>query len=179
MREKGLAAGGFLFSTDKDYKEAKEELESVNFLRSKTDITNPRAALKLYNKLIENRTFHTVIGYAFLKDLQDIILNSGIAKAEDLDGIYIPDQINTETNTKALENYKFLSEKQKVRIRNSKIVNFFLVFTILAMILIAIYTDKTMYAEFENKIVDRYSAWEADLNSREEDLIAREEALEQ
>lgn len=180
MREKGLVTVGYLFSTNKDYSDANEEQESINLLRSKADLSNPRTALKLYNKLIENRTFHTIVGFTFLKELQVTILNSGIVKAEDLDGIYVPPQIdNNEVDTLTLEKYKLLADTQKVRIRNSRIINLFLVITILFMIIIAIYTDKTMYTDFENKVIDRYSTWEDELNNREQDLIKREEALEQ
>ncbi len=180
MREKGRITGGYLFSSDKDYSDANEEQESIHILRAKTDLSNPRTALKLYNKLVENRTFHTVIGFVFLKELQDTILNSGIVKAEELDGIYIPAQAgNNEVNASVLEKYKLLTERQKVRGRNSRIINLFLVFTIFIMIMIALYTDKTKYAELENKVIDRYSVWEEELNNREQRLMKREEALEQ
>ncbi|MGB8453340.1 MAG: hypothetical protein WCD89_13545 [Anaerocolumna sp.] len=180
MNEKGLVVGGYLFSTNKDYNDAEEEQESIHFLCSKTDLSNPVTALKLYNKLIENRTFHTVVAFAFLKELQETILNSGIVKAEDLEGIYIPAQIdNNEVDILTFEKYKLQAERQKVRIRNSRIINIFLVFTILAMIIIAIYSDKTMYTNFENKVIDRYSSWEDELNNREQDLTKREEALGQ
>jgi hypothetical protein len=180
MREEELVTGGYLFSTSKDYSDASQEQESVNILRAKADLSNPRTALKVYNKLTENRTFKTVVGLAFLKELQNTILNSGIAKEEDLDVIYIPAGIKSdEVNVQKLEEYKLLSEKQKARITKSRIINVFLVLTILAMIIIAVYTDKTMYAEFENKVIDHYSSWENELNNREEALLKREEALKQ
>ncbi len=179
MKAEGLVTGGYLFSTNKDFSDANEEQESINFLRSKTDLSNPRTVLKLYNKLIENRTFHTLIGYTFLKELRDGILTSGIVKAEDLGEIYVSAQINNnEVNSVTFEHYKHLTERQQVRIRNSRIINLFLVITILAMIIIAIYTDRTLYSDFENKVIDHYSDWEEELNNREQDLIKREEALE-
>lgn len=178
MREEELVTGGYMFSTNKDYSDASQEQESVNILRAKADLSNPRTALKVYNKLVENRTFTTVVGFAFLKELQNTILNSGIVKVEDIDGIYVPAQTKCdETDVQKLEEYKLLSEKQKVRITKTRIINSFLVVTILAMIVIAVYTDKTMYAEIENKVIDHYSSWENDLSNREEALIEREDAL--
>ncbi len=178
MREKGLIIGGYLFGTNKDYNEAREEYESIHFLRSKADLTDARSALKLYIKLVENRTFHTIIGYTFLKELQGTILNSGIVKEEDIDGIYIPAQDAYDADILSLEKYKLLIEKQKYRIRKTRIINIFLLITILGMLIIAIFTDKSVYADFENKIVNRYSTWEEDLNNREQELIQREEALD-
>ncbi|WMJ87717.1 hypothetical protein [Anaerocolumna sp. MB42-C2] len=178
MREKGLIIGGYLFSNNKDYNSAKEEYESIHILRSKADLTDPGTVLKLYNKLIENRTFHTIIGYTFLKELQVVVLSSGIVKEEDIDGIYIPVQNANNIDISDFEKYKQLTEKQKNLIRNKRIINIFLLITILGMLIIAIYTNKSVYADFENKIINRYSAWEEELNNREEDLIQREEALE-
>jgi hypothetical protein len=45
------------------------------------------------------------------------------------------------------------------------------------MIAIAIYSDKTVFTDYKNAIINQYAAWEEDLNSREEDLNSREEDL--
>lgn len=180
MSKEELVTGGYLFSTNADYRDAKEEEESINFLRSKANLDNPKTALKLYHKLVEDRTFHTVVGFSFLKELQNTVLTAGIVKAEKLEEIYIPAQ-NTEHKMDAenLEEYKFLAEKQKKRIRNVRIINFFLTITVVIMLILALYTDRTMYADFENKVIDRYSSWEDNLNKREQALDKREEALNQ
>jgi predicted nucleic acid-binding Zn ribbon protein len=179
LREKGLVVSGFLFSTNKDYNDAKEEQEAIDYLREKSDLSNARTALKVYNKLTENRTFHTPVGYSFLKELQDIIIKSGIVKPEDLDGIYIPGRsnANNEVNMLQAEQYKVLAEKEHNRNRNSRIINIFLVGIILVMMVLAIYTDKTVFSNFENSIIDKYAGWEEELSQREQALKESEEKL--
>jgi len=180
MSEKGLLIGGFLFSTNKEYSDAKQEQETIEYLKANSDLSKPKTVLKLYSKLTENRTFHTPIGYLFLKELQEIILNAGIVKLEELESIYIPTQNlseNEELNNLSLHHYKQIAEKAHIQNRNSRIINIFLAFIIIVMIAIAIYSDKSVYTDFENKVIDKYASWEEELNNREQDLNNREKLL--
>ena len=174
MREKGLVVNGFLFSTNKDYNQAKEELEAIDYIRTNTDLANSGTVLKLYNKLTENRTFHTPVGYTFLKELQGTIIRTGLVKPADLEGIYIPGKgsDNNEVAILKAEQYKVMAERAQIKNRNSRIINIFLVVIIIAMIIIAINTDKSVFTNFENNIIDKYSVWE-------EELIERERVLEE
>ncbi len=179
MREKGLVVNGFLFSTNKEYNQAKEELEAIEYIKKNTDLANSGIVLKLYNKLTENRTFHTPVGYTFLKELQGTILRSGIVKPENLEGIYIPGKSsdNNEVAILKAEQYKVMAEREHTKNRNSRIINIFLVFIIMIMIIIAINTDRTKFTNFENNIIDKYSSWEEDLKERERVLNELEDRL--
>lgn len=182
MREKGLVVNGFLFSTNKEYTQAVEEFEATEYIKANTDLSNPRTVLKLYNKFIENRTFHTPIGYTFLKELQNIIMESKLVKTEDIEGIYISNLIKTSGDNEyeklSIENYKQQTQIVRVKNRNLKIVNVFLVITIIIMIVMAIYNDKTLFAEYKNEIIDKYASWEEKLKTWEEELKSWEEDLE-
>ena len=173
LREKGLVVDGFLFSTNKEYNNAIEEQEAVAYFKSNSDLSKSRAALKLYSKLTENRTFHTPVGYTFLKELQDFILKSGIVKSDQLEGIYIPSPGSAdseELNTLTIDHFKQIANQAQNRNKNSRIINIFLVLIITVMIGVAIYSDKTVYTNFENKVVDKYATWEEELNNREQIL---------
>lgn len=173
MEELGLAVGGFLFSTNKDYTDAKEEQETVSYLKENTDLENPKTVLKLYNKLTENRTFHTPVGYTFLKELQDIVINSSLVKPENLDSIYIPPlnySSSGEQNALLAKQFKEAAEKERNRNKNSLIINIFLSAVIIIMFGIAFYSDKTTYSKFENKVIDKYASWEEELNQREQTI---------
>ncbi len=180
MREKELVMSGFLFSTNKEYNDAKEEQEAIEYLKANSDLSNSKVVLKLYNKLNENRTFHTPVGYTFLKELQDIVLKAAIVKSEDIDDIYIPAQSNSESeelNALSLNHFKQIAEKEHTQNRNSRIINIFLVLVIIAMIGISIYSDRTVYSDFENKVIDKYASWEEELNNKEQLLNELETKL--
>jgi hypothetical protein len=182
MREKGLVVNGFLFSSNKDYTQAKEEFEAIEYLKTNTDLSKPRTILKLYNKLIENNTFQTPIGYTFLKELQHDIIKSELVKPEDIEEIYIPNLMkmsgDNEYEKLSIEHYKQLAHKEHIKNRNSKIVNVFLIITIIVMIVMALYSDKTLFNEYKNNIINQYAAWEEDLKNWDEELKSWEEDLE-
>lgn len=179
MREKGLVVNGFLFSTNKDYKEANEEQEAIDYLRENSDLSNARTALKLYNKFTENRTFHTPVGYSFLKELQDTILKEGVVKPENLEAIYIPGSGgNNEVDILRAEQYREIAEREHTRNRNSRIINIFLVCIIFIMIIISLYSDKTVFSKFEEGILNKYASWEEELNQREQALDALEDKVD-
>jgi chaperonin cofactor prefoldin len=173
LEEKELKTGGFLFSTEKDYNDAKQEEEAIKYLQANTDLTNSASVLKLYNKLTENRTFHTPVGYTFLKELRDTIINNTKIKQEDLDTIYIPAlnyNPNSEQNSLLLKHFKEVAEKTHTRNRNLGIINLFLAITIIVMIGIAIYSDKTTFSNYEKSVINKYEAWEESLNKRQQSL---------
>lgn len=180
LSEKEFVVDGFLFSTEKEYEDAKQELESVEYLRNNSDLSIGKTVLKLYNRLIEDHTFHTPIGYQFLKELQDNMINSGIVKVDELVKIYVPAQHrgeSSELNALKLNQYKQIAETLKTRYRNSRIINIFLVIIIIVMIGISIYSDKTVFTKFENQVINKYASWEEELKSKNEKLITREEEL--
>jgi hypothetical protein len=182
MKEKELVVNGFLFNSNRDYNDARQEQEAIDHFKSKLNLANPQEALKLYNKILDKQSFRTPVGYYFLKDLQENILKSGI-KPENLKGILIPkteaDNLGyaDDMNAVNLKHYKELAEDYKIKQRNSRIINIFLVFTILVMIIIAINADKSHYANFETQVINKYEAWEEELNERELELEKREAEL--
>lgn len=180
MKDTDLLVAGFLFNTNKEYSDAKDELEAVEYIKTNTDLSKPKLALKLYKKLTENRTFHTPVGYCFLKELQDTIKRAGVIAPEALENIYVlphSGSATEEINVISLEHYKQLSETEHIKNRNSRIINIFLVLIILVMLAIAALSDKTIYSNFENEIINKYASWEEDLNKRQQQLDEREATL--
>lgn len=76
----GLTVGGFQFDDSMEYAAAKKEYDIINFIAGKMDINNPQVALKVYYKLLERKDMKTVIGLAFLKQLRDFCVQSGVVE---------------------------------------------------------------------------------------------------
>ncbi len=173
---------GFIFSEPLEYKEAKREAESIEYIKANTDLNDLNKAVKLYHKLIERNTLRTVVGYAFLKELQERIIKEGIIGRENIPCIRV-DQGNQFQRSKFVfssdenKKHQLVIKEYKIRIRNSRIISFFLVGIIVLMFLISIFSKNSSFINHENDILDKYSAWEEELNNREAELKERENIL--
>lgn len=135
MKDQEYKLHGYSFADFEEYREAKREAESVDYIRAKTDFNDLSLITKLYHKLIDRQTFRTVIGYEFLKELQNKILEGGISTLDSLPGINIRKQtsiLQPKDDTKAQKS----AEEYRIKHRNSRIINVFLSLIIVAMIII-------------------------------------------
>lgn len=81
----------YRFETEEEAREAKSELKAVDFLRTKIDMNEPEAALAIFKQLIDQDIFHTIVGYDFLKGLQNFLRSS--AAIDNADIPQIPDSL--------------------------------------------------------------------------------------
>jgi hypothetical protein len=184
MKDNDYRLAGYIFSDEYDYKEAKKEEESIEYIKANTNLSDLNKVIKLYNKLIERKTFKTVIGIMFLKELQGRILKEEIADEENLPCIQVEKSGQSKSYSSAItheteQRHKDLINNFRIKLRNSRIINTFLVFIIIAMILITIFAGKNSYSDIENDILDKYSAWEEKLDARQKILDEKEAALNQ
>ncbi|MDF2945258.1 MAG: hypothetical protein K0S01_4116 [Herbinix sp.] len=181
MKENEYKVAGYSFSDAHDYKEAKREAETIEYIKANTDLNDLNKAIKLYHKLVERKTLKTVVGFTFLKELQERIVKEGIVSKENMPCIQIDkDEKQLRTYANSLEHeqeQKHLAVigDYKIKLRNSRIISAFLVGIIIVMIAISIWSDRNIFSNYENKIINKYAAWEEDLNAREQLL---EEKLE-
>lgn len=189
-KEEGDAMGngeykvaGYSFEDSHEYKEAKREQETVDYIRANTDLSDINKVLKLYNKLVERKTLKSVVGIIFLNELRDNILKAGIVTIDNLPDIKIEKQIAPiRVYDNVLEHeqenkHLAMIEDYRIKLKNSRIINAFLAIIIVAMILITVFMDRSMYSIYENKIIDKYEAWQQELESREAALADKENAV--
>jgi len=183
MKENEYVVAGYSFSNAHDYKEAKREEETVEYIKAKSDLQDLNKAVKLYHKLVERKTLKTVVGYAFLNELRDKIISGGIVTADNLPCIQVEKE---EKQLRAYANVLEKDQEQKhletiedyhIRLKNSKIISTFLGIIIVIMIGIAIWSDRTKFYIYENKIIDKYATWEEELNAREKVIEEKESTL--
>lgn len=62
--------GGYEFTSKEDAQIAKDELNAIKYVSSKTNSKDPKQVYSLYNKIIERKLFSTQIGMNYLKSLQ-------------------------------------------------------------------------------------------------------------
>ena len=146
------------------------------------DLTDAKTALKLYNKIVAEKSFSTIVGYEFLLELRGIIIGSGLVGESGLSQIPVREivKIDSDTlqeNSFEVEKFKHLYEGQKLINKKFKISLVICVLVLVAFVIInfrmeySIFTYFTNYkANMEEEIINKYEDWEEDLERREEEL---------
>lgn len=146
MKKDEYEVGEFIFTNHGDYLIAKEEWNTVEYIKNNSDLTKESNMYKLFHKLQEKKAFKTVIGLNFQKELRDKLIKTGNYKEEDLKHIVVPSgkedlkHIVVPSTKEDQNNIAAVSRQNSVSLRNSRIINVFLIICILAMFIINIYT---------------------------------------
>jgi hypothetical protein len=183
MKENEYKVAGYVFADLRNYKEAKREEETVEYIKANTDLDDLNKVLKLYHKLVERKTLKTVVGYVFLNDLRNKILDAGIVTRENLPDIKMekpekePRIFDNVLEKDQEQRHLILIDEYKVKLKNSRIISIFLAVIIIIMIAIAVFSDRSMYSIYENQVIDKYESWQTELEAREKVLEAKEKEL--
>ncbi len=178
MDKESLIVEGFVFPSYKEAQVALGEKKNIEIIRQRTPLSDQKALYDLYTKLIERDMFKTVVGYSFLYEMRyRLIAEYGYAE-EDLPTVTLPkrmdyDRVN-EFNRGVLE-----SKLQALLLTKKRmsIVIAALTFMVVAMFVIAAVNPNVGYINTENKILNKYSAWQEELEAREEAVKEKEEAM--
>lgn len=169
---------GFLFPTTTEAQTALKEKKNIEIIKQRTPLNDPKAAYSLYCKLIERNMFKTEVGYSFLHDMREYLVEDLGFDNADVPTIDIPkagssdifSDIKREKQVEEIEQLK-LSKKRMT------IVILSLIIIIGAMFVIAIINPNVGYVNTERKVLNKYAAWEEDLSRREEEVKQKEKDL--
>jgi uncharacterized DUF497 family protein len=163
---------GFAFDSRKRAKQAKKEKEGVDYIRKQTSFKDPDTILKLYNKLLDEGFFQTEVGIGFLRELQEHLRMIPYIKSEDIRPIPV---VKTEEKEKTAPK----AGVPRRAFQASVGLNIILAVCIAGMFLItALSGNNRNILNYENEIIDKYEAWETDLENRQSELDAWEAELE-
>lgn len=178
MDKDELIVKGFLFPNYKEAQVAKKELKNIEVIRTKTDFSNKNALIELYNKLIEKNFFRTVIGYEFLSEIRGILTEDYYCSEEQLPSIKVS-YMNPSDQVKVMniERLEEKVDKDKTMIKRLSIAVLALAVVIIGMFFIAATNKNVGYINTENKILDKYSGWQEELENREKAVIEKEAEL--
>ena len=194
-------AGGFVFQTKKEAELAQREIEGTKYLRQKLDMENPNAVFSIYQNLIEQDLFETPVGYCFLKELRDYLLMIPAISNEEVLAIPIryPQTEEGEKKQKKeqkKEEQRKERQREKEKAKNKKeqkkegknykgrcqffmVTSLILLISVVSMMLLAATSDNVNILNYENKLIDKYSSWEQELEEREQAVKEQEQALEE
>ena len=194
-------AGGFVFRTKKEAELAQREIEGTKYLRQKLDMENPNAVFSIYQNLIEQDLFETPVGYCFLKELRDYLLMIPAISNEEVLAIPIrypqteeeekkqKKEQKKEEQRKERQREKEMAKNKKEQKKEGKnykgrcqffmVTSLILLISVVSMMLLAATSDNVNILNYENKLIDKYSSWEQELEEREQAVKEQEQALEE
>ncbi|MDO5156729.1 MAG: hypothetical protein Q4D51_12265 [Eubacteriales bacterium] len=178
MEQQSLIVEGFVFPSYKEAQIALKEKKNIDAIRERMPLQDANACYDLYTKLIERDVFHTLVGYSFLAELRrHLVVDFGYSE-EDITTVVLPKRMEydkvQELNQGVL---KSKLEKSMHTTTRLKIIIFALVFVVFAMFVIAAINPNTGYINTENKVLNKYAAWQEELEQREKVIKEKEEEL--
>ena len=182
MIDSDVSLEHYNFESREAYDRAKKEAEFIRKVEETMDIAEGKTALKLYNKIVKEKIFSSIIGYEFLVELRDIIGQTGTADPASLTPIPVREIIKMENDTLSdrsleVEKYKQLYEGQRVLNKKFKIALVVFTLILVGFVIVnlrmeySVFTYFTNYrATMEEELIDKYENWAEDLKRREQAL---------
>lgn len=172
---------GFSFTSEKEAEQAKKEREGIRYIKEKTNMSNPDMVLQIYNKMVREKMFVTAVGYAYLFDLQEYLRTNPQINDEDILPIGIVHPTIQESLKEEKQKHQLQMQEMKKKaakkpasdaeIQNkyklSLIVNLILAISVVFMFVISATSRHPTILNYEEELINRYSAWEQELTERE------------
>lgn len=180
-KEQIYIVDGFAFTSENEAEQAKKEREGIRYIKEKTNMNNPDMVLQIYNKMIREKMFVTSVGYAYLCDLQEYLRTNPYINDEDI----LPIEVVHPSLQEGLkeEKQKHQAQMQEVKkkaarkpateseVQNkyklSLLVNLILAISVVCMFIISATSGHPTILNYEEELINRYSAWEQELTERE------------
>lgn len=179
--DKKHVVDGIKYPNDSEALKAVNEINGIKYVREKTDMSNPKLVLNVYNKMLDKKLFTTVSGYRFLMELRDVLLKSNEIDKDQIRPIEAP-----SFGGESFAERKRSESPYKSKFINSLIINILFVITIIAMVFITTNSRNVNILNYKSRLESMYNEKEneiARLNSqlkeKEESLNKRENQMEQ
>ena len=173
--EKNFTVAGYTFTTKEAAEDARNEMNAIRYVSSRTDRKDPKQIYILYNTMLDKELFKTPVGLDYLKDLQQYLYNNKDIPNDKIRPIPINSELQSMLTdkremTKTRSRLAGLTKernKYKDRFIRMVIINIALVIVVIAMAVIMATSQTPTIINYENKIQDKYAGWEEELQSRE------------
>lgn len=176
-----LTVEGYIFRTTEDAKLAKLEAQKIAYIEQRINYNRADSVLAVYKKAVEECAFQTPVGIRYLEKLHDFLENSTVI-TEEIPPIplqsYFSRTVRENTNP-ARHRISPIKKKDKLKnkYRISVMFNIALVLMVAAMFAIALNAKAPNILNYEKALINKYSAWEQELNTREARIREKEQEL--
>lgn len=171
---------GYSFDNEKEASLAQHEYKNIQTIKNKIDMNSKDNILLIYNKTVSRNLFKTPIGIAFLKELRDCLTEQYHVSEPELAKIPVPTFSNKPVTKEERDIDSMQKEITKLKHVKGKlkIAVVILVAMIGCMFYITATNKNTGFINAEEKVLNKYSSWEDQLNKKEQELKEREAKLE-
>ena len=74
--KKTVKINGFVFTDEAEAEQAKKEAQGIHYVEERADMHHPETVLEIYNKMVKQELFETAVGYTYLKELQEYLIQN-------------------------------------------------------------------------------------------------------
>lgn len=177
---------GYVFLDDRELEKAKKEKSIIDKLEESLDLNRVEEVHQIYNRLLERKYFSTPIGIGFLRDIreylvkelgEDNILPVPVSASSLRDSAEQGWRVLAADLTKENEELKDKNDRLHILKNRLAIAVAALCVIVIGMFFIIVTNENLGYFNAEEKVLNKYSAWQERLESWEEQLNEREELL--
>lgn len=207
-----MVVGGFLFMDEKTAQKARQEEDSIHYVKDRLDMGNPRMVQEMYHKLLAERVFETPVGLLYLKELQDYLVSAPELAGEQIEAIpllianapqsgvqgkagqamapqsaarrqetleWYAEKLEESRQQERLSEYRRKRAEERAtdsrkRLRLCLLFAIFMGLVTVGVGAVTMTDQNPNIINYENKIIEKYQDWEADLENREEALKQKE-----
>ena len=180
--KKKVKINGFVFTDEAEAEQAKKEAHGIHYVEERADMHHPETVLEIYNKMVKQELFETAVGFTYLKELQEYLIQNPSINNSDILPISVTHPVLEESLRKKLRisaknraSEKKASKKTDGYRKKYEI----LAVSVIGMFIVASTSDSPTIINYENKLIDKYAAWEQELDEREAALKEREQTVEE
>ena len=177
-----LNACGYIFKTAKDATKALDEEKRIRYIKSRLDFTEPESVLIIYNKMLANKIFETPVGYVFLDEIRQYLLNSKEVDDSSISDIICNSSFTADTVYDVKIPVKKKAKKGEIEALNSTVKGLrltvaALVVMIIAMFVISMNSENPNILNYKTNLENKYASWDQELNERERTVKEKEYEL--
>lgn len=169
-----LEVDGFEFSSRHDALVAENELNGVEYLKKKTNMKSPRTVLVVYNKIVSEGLFHTPVGISYVRELQKFLIDNKEIDNNSIQNVHVePLQAGISKKNmvdKIAQVFSNSRHAYRERLKVALITNVILVIIIIAMFIITTTSSNSNILNYQEKLENKYAAWDQELTERENEL---------
>ncbi len=221
-----MVVGGFLFMDEKTAQKARQEEDSIHYVKDRLDMGNPRMVQEMYHKLLAELVFETPVGLLYLKELQDYLVSAPELAGEQIEAIpllianapqsgvqgkagqamapqsgvqgkagqamapqsaarrqetleWYAEKLEESRQQERLSEYRRKRAEERAtdsrkRLRLCLLFAIFMGLVTVGVGAVTMTDQNPNIINYENKIIEKYQDWEADLENREEALKQKE-----
>lgn len=183
MSENRIVVGGFSFESGPEAEQAAKECEGVKYIKEKTNMDDPEAVLNIYNRIVQQNMFETAVGFSYLYDLREYLLSIPFIRNEDVLPIRVQHPAFMQSlrfgvkESKKKEKEASVNGDYKRKFQIMRVIAIILFVCVAGMFLITLTVGHPNILNYENKLIDKYEAWEQELTEREADIMEKEQEL--